>query len=187
MADRLYLSYWIRGYTEHNMLRHFEIMLRKFPFSRLAPAVSLRIHAIELSEPAIVERDFASADLEWLFAIAKEHVNADCAYQVDAAWDIWQYDAEWRLLPARVSLNCFGPLFPSELGEQLLIEFGLDTYFLPQPDSNASLSTIRHNIKGLLHLVDDLDSSLAVQKRKLWSESGENFAERLKTALPSEP
>ena len=84
---------------------------------------------------------------------------------------------------ASVSLNCFGPEFPSEAGEQLLIEFGLDLHFLPDPDQELSLSTVRHNIRGLLHLVEDLDASLAVQKRQLWSESGENFADRLKTAL----
>jgi hypothetical protein len=31
----------------------------------------------------------------------------------------------------------------------------------------------------LLHLVDDLDAALPIERRRLWSESGENFAARL--------
>ncbi|MCP5113820.1 MAG: hypothetical protein GY953_23555, partial [bacterium] len=46
MADRLFLSYCIRGYTEHNMLRHYERMLRAFPFSRLRPRAELRAYAL---------------------------------------------------------------------------------------------------------------------------------------------
>jgi hypothetical protein len=33
MADQLYLSYWLRGFSEGNMLRKFERLLRTFPFS----------------------------------------------------------------------------------------------------------------------------------------------------------
>jgi hypothetical protein len=183
MPDRLYLSYWLRGFTEHNMLRHFEVLLRKFPFSRLAPRLSCRVYAIEMVEPPVVERDFHELDVEFLMEIAREHLHADCAYLVDAAWDIWQYENDWKLRPSRVTLSCFGPLFPSDLGEQLQIDFGPDAHFLPQPAPEASLSAIRHNLRGLVHLVDDLDSSLKVEKRKLWSESGENFADHLKAAL----
>ena len=38
MADRLFLSYTLRGFTGMNMLRHFEKMLRVFPFSPKNPA-----------------------------------------------------------------------------------------------------------------------------------------------------
>lgn len=186
MADQLYLSYWLRGFTEHNMLRHFEVLLRKFPFSRLRPQLALTINAIELAEPALLERDFPDGDIAAVIETAKEHAHADCAYAVDAAWDIWQHDAEWKLRPAPVRLNCFGPLFPSERGEQVLLEFGHDAYFLPQPGLASNLAPFRHNIRGLLHLAEDLDGSLAVSKRLLWSECGENFAGRLEAALAGE-
>jgi hypothetical protein len=39
------------------------------------------------------------------------------------------------------------------------------------------------NIKSLLKLVHDLDDVLSVSKRRLWTESGENFAEKLQEAL----
>jgi hypothetical protein len=36
MADQLYLSYKLRNFSAQNMLRHYEKLLRIFPFSRLA-------------------------------------------------------------------------------------------------------------------------------------------------------
>jgi hypothetical protein len=41
----------------------------------------------------------------------------------------------------------------------------------------------RSNIRSLLHLVRELDGALNAESRKLWTESGENFAERLQAAL----
>ena len=43
--------------------------------------------------------------------------------------------------------------------------------------------TIQSNIKSLLKLVHDLDDALPVETRRLWSESGENFSEKLQQAL----
>ncbi len=187
MTDRLYLSYWLRGFTEHNMLRHFEALLGKFPFSRLWPRILLRIYAVEISEPPLLERLFAGPEhLGALLDAAREFHHQDCAYELEAAWDIWRYEGEWRLRPAPVLLTCYAPLFPSELGEQLRLDFGPDTQFLPQPEVAGSLVPIRHNIRGLLHLVEDLDATLAVEKRQLWSESGGNFAERLRVAVSGE-
>ena len=65
----------------------------------------------------------------------------------------------------------------------LEIEFGIDAHFLPQPDMPDSLRMIQSNIKSLLKLVHDLDDALPVETRRLWSESGENFSEKLHQAL----
>lgn len=187
MADQLYLSYWIRGFTERNMLRHFEVMLRAFPFSRLEPRAYLRIYALELSEPPALESEFADPiDPRAVVKVAGEYQHGDCAYMLDTAWDIWRFDDEWKLRPANLTLICFGPRFPSELGEQLLIDFGFESDFLPQPELSENLAPVQHNIRALLHLTGDLDASLAVAKRKLWSESGENLAARLQAALAGE-
>jgi len=184
MADQLYLSYWVRGFTENNMLRHWERMLRHFPFSRLSPRAELRVHAIELTEAPLLVRDYVGEiPLEAVLTAAREFLHADSGFVLETAWDIWQFETEWGLLPSKVTLSCFGPLFPSELGEQLLIEFGPDTPFLPQTEEGDHLAPVRHNIRGLLHLVEDLDGALSVEKRQLWSESGENFAQRVEAAL----
>jgi len=166
------------------MLRHFESALRCFPFSRLQPRALFRVRAVDLGEPPLLERDFSgSIDIDALLEAAKWRRNRDCAFELETAWDLWQFEDDWKLEPARVVIACFAPLFPSEYGEQIRIEFGLDSQFLPQPGIPSSLAPTRHNIQSLLHLVKDLDEALAVEKRNLWSESGENFAERLQQAL----
>jgi hypothetical protein len=151
--------------------------------------------------------------LDSLLAVAKDFQNSDSAYRLETWWDLWQFGSEpsraqWSLTPARVALCCFGPdfhqspsgqehlregerpsviAFPSSddaaLGCALEIEFGLDANFLPQPDLPDSPRLIESNIKSLLKLVHDLDDALPVETRRLWSESGENFAEKLHQAL----
>lgn len=115
----------------------------------------------------------------------------DIAYRLESWWDLWQFDGDWRLAPSRVTLACFGPEFHNETGtatgaagqEDLRIDFGVDSYFLPLPEIPGSAKLVESNIKGLLRLVHELDSTLPVDRRKLETESGENFAERLQFTL----
>jgi hypothetical protein len=187
MADQLYVSYWLRGFTEHNMTRHFEAVLRAFPVSRLRPVAIMQVRAIDFTEPPVFEKQaLPESTLDELLADARWFFKADTACELETCWDLWQFDGEWKMQPATVILSCYGPLFPSELGEQIRIEFGRDALFLPNPDIPGSLTPSRHNIRSLLHLVGDLDEALPAEKRLLWSESGENFAERLQAILAEE-
>ncbi len=184
MSDRLYLSYRLRGFTAQNMLRHFERALRPFPFSRLKPGVAIAVYAVEIAAPALCERAFPETpDPGELLAAAKEYRADDSAVEVEASWDLWQYDGDWKLAPALVRFTCFGPRFEGDEGEHLRVDFGLESRFLPQADLPNPLVMVRSNIRSLLHLVREIDSSLPVERRQLWSESGENFAERLQAAL----
>ena len=185
MADQLYLSYSIRGFSEQNMLKHFERVLKLFPFSRLSEyGAVLRITAVEFAEPVLFEKAYPSPiPIDTVIAAAAEFQHADCAYQVEAFWDLWQFDEDWKLKPSKVSLFCFGPEFEAEAGENLRIDFGVDANFLPQPGLPQSYRMAQSNIKSLLHLVHEFDKAEAVESRRLWTESGENFAERLQTAL----
>jgi hypothetical protein len=185
MADQLYLSYWLHGYTENNMLRHFEKMLKLFPYSRLArQGAVLRIIPINYNEPAIFERAYPSPiDLADVLAAAKEFEHADSCYRLETYWDLWQFETDWHLAPSRATLCCFGPEFESEAGENLGIEFGIESLFLPQPEVPGSLRMIQSNIKSLLKLVHDIDDRLSPERRLLWSESGGNFPDKLQQAL----
>src|SRR6266849_3216600 len=59
VPDRLYFSCRIRGASETNTLRQFGKMLGAFPFSKLAlRGPVLRVYAVELAEPSILEREF---------------------------------------------------------------------------------------------------------------------------------
>src|ERR1700689_4090361 len=204
MADQLFLSYWLRNYSDSTMLRNYEKLLRLFPFSRLGQQAStFKIMAVDVSEPVVAEIPYSPpVPIDDVLAVAKDFQNADACYRLETWWDLWQFDTEWKLAPARVALCCFGPefnqspagvrlsgiAFPSPgddaaLGCALEIEFGIDANFLPQPDLPDSPRMIESNIKSLLKLVHDLDDALPVETRRLWSESGENFAEKLHQAL----
>jgi len=190
------------------MLRHYEKLLRLFPFSRLATQPStFKVLAVDYSEPVVVEIPYPPpAPVDDILAVAKDFQNADSCYWLDTWWDLWHYTDEWKLAPTRVVLCCFGPEFdqgnagihpvqPSPVTEfprspedsqtncGLEIEFGIDANFLPQPDLPDSPRVIQFNIKSLLKLVHDLDDALPVETRLLWSESGENFSEKLHQAL----
>lgn len=187
MADSVRLSYWLRGFTEHNMLALYERVLRRFPYSRLAPAGMLRIFALDYSEPPVLEEEFDdAAQVSSIIAIAREHFHNDCSFQLDCCWDLWHYGEEWSLKPSAVTIAIFGPLFDSPWGEQVQIDLGLDFLYLPSPDIPPNPRALHSNIKSVLHLADDMQRILPVDKRTLWSESGENLADRLQEALESD-
>ena len=187
MPDRLYLSCRLRGYTEHNMLRHFERLLRLFPFSTQVPTQGLRVLGVSYNEPPLLERVWEKgADAGEIIAAAHEFLNPDCASEVEGFWDLWRFEETWKLKPAPVLLACYGPEFEDADGDSIRIDFGMDSDFLPQPEREDSLIRVQSNIKGLLRFVHDLDDKMAVEQRRLESESGENFAERLQAALQSQ-
>lgn len=188
MPDRLYLSCWIRGFDAKSMLRHFEAVLRVFPYSRLAArGPVLRVRGIEMAEPPVVEREFRLASpgevAPEMIASAREFAHEDCCVEVDAAWDLWQYDGEWKLAPASVGLLCFGPAFENETGDHLRIEFGLDARFLPIEGVEGSARMGQSNLRSLLRLVTDIEHAVPLSGRRLWAESGVNFAELLAEAV----
>ena len=211
MADQLFLSFWLRNYSDATMLRNYEKLLKLFPFSRLArQASTFRVMAVDPNEPVVAEVPYPPpVPVDAVVAIAKDFQNPDSSYRLETWWDLWQVDPEqpggdWKVAPAKVALCCFGPDFDqtpsaglstrrtsviaspgedSAIGCALEIEFGIDAHFLPQPDAPESTRMIESNIKSLLKLVHDLDDALPVDTRRLWSESGENFAEKLQHAL----
>ena len=100
MADQLYLSYWLRGFTANNMLRHFERMLRLFPFSPQQQGQSLlQVQPIDFGEPPLIEQALEPpVEIAAVLAMAREFQAADSAYKLETWWDLWHYDedhAEW--------------------------------------------------------------------------------------------
>ncbi|MBZ5606135.1 MAG: hypothetical protein LAO79_27905 [Acidobacteriia bacterium] len=174
MADRLYLSCWLRGYTGANMLRHFEKMLGVFPFSKLAArGPVLRIYALEHLEPPQFEREFPpGTGAKEMVEQARDFTHEDCLVEIDAAWDLWQFDGDWKLAPAAVLLSCFGPEFENETGDHVRIEFGNDARFLPNPHIEGGPRMAQSNLKSLVTLVHQIEQTLQVERRQLWSESG---------------
>jgi hypothetical protein len=185
VADQLYLSYKLRGYSNGNMLRHWERLLRKFPYSKLSKTEStFRVHAVSFSEPALFERSLPDPfELDVVLQLAKEFTAPDCAAQLETNWDLWQFTDDWRLTPTSAALTCFASGFEDSDGDNLRVDFGPDAVFLPDAELPNSLFMSQSNLKSLLHFVHEADSALTVETRRLWTESGENFAERLQATL----
>ena len=191
MTDQLFLSIWLERNSRANRLRHFEKLLRLFPFSqREQPQSTISIQAIDVTEPPLLEKPVnGPLDASEILSVLGDYSGQDIAYRVESWWDLWQFNGDWALAPARVGLACFGPEFDNgtERGsveqEDLCIEFGVDSHYLPQDNVPGSARLIESNIKSLLRLVHELDSALPVDRRRLETESGENFAEHLQQAL----
>ncbi len=187
MPDRLYLTYTLSTHAAFSMAEHFATLVLQFPVSRLARAESaLRVFPISFDQAPIFETPFlAPIDEDRLRSLVREYAQADHAFEFETFWDLWQHDgSDWHVAPARIRITGYGPEFEGiEPGEHLSIEFGLETQFLPDLADAASLRTAQSNIRSLLHLVSQIDTALPVHKRRLWSESGENFAEKLESKL----
>lgn len=185
MADRLYLSYRLRGFNGNNMVRHFDRVLRLFPFSKLSKSSSvLQVRAVSETEPPLFEQLLADPlDPAVILEPAKEFAAADCAIQVETHWDLWRFDEDWAVGPASVTLSCFGPDFESENEDHIRLDLGLESQFLPQLELPQALVMARSNIRSVLHLVSEIDRNVTVERRRLWSESGGNFAEKLEALL----
>lgn len=180
MADRLFLSLWLRDQPPVAAPARLERLLERFPFSRLAPRVSLAVRAVSTREAPLFEDSFATGGLAPLSEAAAAWTSDDAAFEVDGAWDLLTEEAgAWKLSPVHVLILAFGPGFERDEGEDLRIEFGTETPFVPKPESPESFRYVQENIRSLLRLVKDIEESLPVARRKLWSESGANFAERL--------
>ncbi len=187
MPDRLYFSCRLRAASVAQILDQFGKLLGVFPFSKLAKrGPALRIYAIQLVEPPVFEREFPVVTaVDDIVDAMRDFLHPDCACEIDTFWDLWQYDGDWKLRPAPVTLACYGPEFEKDHDDHLRIEFGLDALFLPIPGLEGSLRMGQSNLKSLLHLVSDLEGVLDIESRQVWSESGANFADVLRSALGS--
>lgn len=189
VPDRLYFSCRIRNYDDGKALRQFGKMLTTFPFSKLARrGPVLRIYAIEHTEPPLVEREFpVGTESSIILNHIGEFMRPDCAAEIDTFWDLWIFGGDWELKPAAVTLICFGPEFEHSSrirsDDHLRIEFGPEARFLPIPGVEGSLRMGQSNLRSLLKLTSDLERSLNLEWRQVWSESGANFSEVLKQAV----
>lgn len=176
-------------------MRQFEKLLRTFPFSRRPeqPQSTVSILAVDDAEPPLIERALnGPIEPDEVLEILREYSGDDVAYEVESWWDLWTFENDWQLRPTRVMLSCFGPEFDNGASENpaaqedLRIDLGVDSYFLPGDDA-ASARIVQSNVKSVLRLVHELDGALFVARRQLQTESGENFALRLESALTSRP
>ena len=183
MPDQLCLSLWLHDFDEQTMLERFGELLRLFPFSALRPGISaLKIYAIEFTEPGVSEQRFAGdVDVETVIELAQEFPEPDCAYLVEGWWDLWRLDANgtWQLSSSPVTLTCFGPEFENDVGDHVRLELGAEERFLPMPGVPQSARKAHSNLQSIVRLAREIEQKAPLDRRSLWSESGEDFAERV--------
>ena len=184
MRDPLQLTLWFQTYSPIALPVYFRKLMAVFPVSRLAPVARFRIVPISWAEPALLEEDFeADLGLEDLSSLVQEHLHEDCAYQVESHWDLWQWnEGEWSLQPSTVILDVYGSDFETVAGEHARVDFGSESLYLPDSRSDL-LRPVQSNIRSLLHLAEDIEQALPVERRLLSADSEENLADRLRAIL----
>jgi hypothetical protein len=189
MADPLYLSLWFAKLQLDDALPRALAVMRQFPFSAQQPGVSyIAIQPVSWSEPSILEQRYnPGIPSEQAVLVAADLLHEDYAYLFEASWDLWfasDDGQESTQRPVRVKFIVHGPEFDEGVYEQegqIKIEFGLDSPFLQEEvDMTAEAeSRVRANVKKLVDFTNNLEKNSGANARLLWSESEENFAQKL--------
>ncbi|PYV48802.1 MAG: hypothetical protein DMG94_02470 [Acidobacteria bacterium] len=174
MADSLYLSLWFSDFSTESMFMRALAVMRDFPFAQSAPGITaLSLHPVSWTEATILEEQFApAARPEEAVAIVSGLVHEDYAYVFEANWELWsprQAPAEWVLEPALVRFIVRGEEFAegeAKTQGDIEIDFGLDA-----------------PLKVLVDFINRVEKSAGTNARLLWSESGENLAQKLVSRL----
>lgn len=69
------------------------------------------------------------------------------------------------------------------MGDHLRIDFGTDARYLPDPHIEGSVRMSQSNLKSLVTLTHQIEQAFKLNRRQLWSDSGENPAEAIAQSL----
>lgn len=189
MADSLFFSLWFSDFGPAEMLVRALSVMRQFPFSNTLPGITYyALHPVSWIEPTIFEQRFLpGAAPETAIAVAADMLHDDYAYVFEANWDLWTPETPegaWTQAPSTVRFIVRGEEF--EEGEaktqgEVQLDFGLDTPFLYEELqlTGEVESRVRENVQMLVNFINRVEKSAIASTRLLWSESGENLAQKL--------
>ena len=189
MADSLYLSLWFPSFELDEMLPRALAVMRQFPFSALQPGIGyVALHPVSWNEPTIFEQRLRPGITpEQAVLLASDLLHADYAYLFEAFWDLWILSDdrhEWDLQPSRVKFVVHGVEFEEANYRNeghVQVDFGIDSPFLQdevQLTSEAE-TRVRANVQKLVEFGNKAEKSSGASGRLLWSDSEENFAQKL--------
>jgi len=170
------------------MLPHALAALRQFSFSVQQPGVTyLAVHPVSWNEPTILERRFRPGiSPEEAVLIASDLLHEDYAYLFEAFWDLWMVDekGEWTLRPSQVKVLVHGTEFDDGVYQQdghIQVDLGLDAPFLQEdvPLTVEAAARVRANVQKLVEFTSKIEKNSGASARLLWSESDQNFAQKL--------
>jgi len=189
LADELFLSLWFRSFDVEDMLPHALTVMRQFEFSAQQPGITyVALHPVSWNEPTILERRFnPGVSAEEAVLIASDLLHEDYAYVFEAAWDLWIFNEErkqWLLQPSNVRFVVHGEEFDEQTYHDeghIQMDFGFDSLFL-QEEVQLTLESeqrLRANVQKLVEFTSKVEKSSEAKRRRLWSESEENLAQKL--------
>jgi hypothetical protein len=189
VADALFLSLWFPSFELDEMLPRTLAVMRQFPFSALQSGIGyVAMHPVSWNEPTIFEQRFRpGVPPEEALLPASDLLHEDYAYLFEAFWDLWVHSPdrrEWVLQPSLVKFLVHGVQFEEEIYQHeghVEVDFGIDSPFLQdevQLTSEAE-TRVRANVQKLVEFTNKAEKSSGASGRLLWSESEENFAQKL--------
>ena len=196
MADRLYLSLWFPNFRLPALAPAIVSILRQFGGpERAARAHAAAAYPISWNEAPVYQRIYEEDEVqasapEQAVAEATEILHDDFAYEFELNWDLWVaetvggLDTTWKQEPVMVRVVGFGPEFDEgayEQNGQVRVDFGVDTPFLLE-DVDLDLvgaEHIKRNVQKLVEVTNAIQENCGISSRLLWSDSGENLAQKL--------
>jgi hypothetical protein len=189
VADSLYLSLWFPNFEPDEMLPRALAVMQQFPFSAQRPGISyVALHPVSWNEPTIFEQRFRPGiPSEEAVLLASDLLHEDYAYLFEAFWDLWILDEdrqEWVLQPSLVKFMAHGIEFDDgtyQSDGHIQADFGIDSAFLQdevQLTGDAE-TRVRANVQKLVEFINKAEKSSGASGRLLWSDSEENFAQKL--------
>ncbi len=196
MADRLYLNLWFPNFRLAALAPAIVLVMKQFAGANGTP----RIHAaaaypISWNEPPVYQRIYEEDEVkesapELAVAEATELLHDDFAYEFEFKWDLWVaetvggLDPTWKLEPVMVHVVGFGPYFDEgayEQNGQVRVDFGLDIPFLLEEIELDKLAAeyVKRNVQKLVEVTNAIQDNCGISSRLLWSDSGENLAQKL--------
>ncbi len=167
-------------------------VIRQFGVSRVHAASAF---PISWNEPPFYQRvyeedEVAESAPERAVAEALEVLHDDFAYEFELKWDLWipetvgGLDPIWKLEPIVVRVVGFAPEFDEQAFEQngqVRIDFGLDTPYLLEDFEldEVGAEHVKRNVQKLVDVTNSIQEKCGISSRLLWSESGENLAQKL--------
>ena len=171
-------------------------VIRQFAENSAAPRVhAAATYPISWNEPPVYQRIYEEEEVpqsapEKAVAEATELLHDDFAYEFEFKWDLWVaetvggLDPTWKQEPIMVHVVGFGPHFDEgayEQNGQVRVDFGLDKPFLLEEIELDELAEeyVKRNVQKLVAVTNAIQENCSISSRLLWSDSGENLAQKL--------
>jgi hypothetical protein len=196
MADRLYLSLWFPNFRLQALAPAIVSVLKQFGEAGHPPRVhAAAAYPISWNEPPFYQRIYEEDEVqesapERAVAEGTEILHDDFAYEFEVKWDLWVaesvggLDPTWKQEPVVVRVVGFGPQFDEgayEQNGQVRVDFGPDTPFLLEDVDldQVDAEYIKRNVQKLVEVTNLIQENCGISSRLLWSDSGENLAQKL--------